>query len=143
VSKPKNRRNMARGAKRRSAGGDYHVGYCQPPKHTRFKAGQSGNPKGRPKGAKNEATIWRDIFARKVPIRDRGQVRKVSLLEAMLLKYTERALNGEAKAADFVLNRYGRSESTAPETAELDQDDRALLESYARGLETKLKRKKQ
>jgi hypothetical protein len=133
---------MARGAKRRSAG-DYHVGYCQPPKHTRFKAGQSGNPKGRPKGAKNEATIWQDIFARKVPIRDRGQVRKVSLLEAMLLKYTERALNGEAKAADFVLNRYGRAEGTAPEAAELDQDDRALLESYARGLETKLKRKKQ
>jgi hypothetical protein len=141
MSMAKGRRNSARGAKARPAG-DYRVGYCQPPKHTRFKPGHSGNPKGRPKGAKNEATIWHNIFARKISIRDRGRIRNVSLLEAMLLKYTERALNGEAKAADFVLNRYGRAEGTAPETAELDQDDRALLESYAKNLETKLKRKK-
>ena len=26
------------------------VGYCRPPKAHRFKPGQSGNPKGRPKG---------------------------------------------------------------------------------------------
>ena len=28
---------------------DDRVGYGNPPKHTRFQAGQSGNPKGRPK----------------------------------------------------------------------------------------------
>lgn len=33
---------------------DYEVGYGKPPKATRFKPGQSGNPKGRPKGAKNK-----------------------------------------------------------------------------------------
>lgn len=27
----------------------YEVGYCKPPRHTQFKPGQSGNPKGRPK----------------------------------------------------------------------------------------------
>ncbi|KUJ76889.1 hypothetical protein AVO45_10370 [Ruegeria marisrubri] len=32
----------------------YDVGYGKPPKDTRFKAGQSGNPKGRPRGAKNK-----------------------------------------------------------------------------------------
>lgn len=32
----------------------YDVGYGKPPKDTRFKAGQSGNPKGRPKGSKNK-----------------------------------------------------------------------------------------
>lgn len=138
MSKTTDRRNTVRGR----AAADYEVGYGRPPRHTRFQPGRSGNPKGRPKGAKNEATIWRDIFARKVSIRDRGQLRKVSLLEAMLLKYTERALNGEAKAADFVLNRYGRAQSSAPEAAELDQDDRALLESYVKNLQTKLKRKK-
>lgn len=31
----------------------YEVGYGKPPKATRFKPGQSGNPKGRPKGSKN------------------------------------------------------------------------------------------
>jgi len=32
----------------------YDVGYAKPPAATRFKPGQSGNPKGRPKGAKNK-----------------------------------------------------------------------------------------
>ena len=31
----------------------YDVGYGKPPATSRFKAGQSGNPKGRPRGAKN------------------------------------------------------------------------------------------
>ena len=28
---------------------DYEIGYGKPPKQTRFKPGQSGNPRGRPK----------------------------------------------------------------------------------------------
>jgi hypothetical protein len=119
-------------ARRDSAKGEYDVGYRRPPKKTQFTPGQSGNPKGRPKGAKNEATIWRTIFNRKVAIREGGRTRKVSLLEAMLLKYTERALNGEAKAADFVLNRFGMTARAAPETEELGQDDRQVIDDFLR-----------
>ena len=36
---------------------DYAVGYGKPPKHTRFKKGRSGNPRGRPRGAKNLSTL--------------------------------------------------------------------------------------
>ena len=32
----------------------YEVGNGKPPEHSRFKPGQSGNPRGRPKGAKNK-----------------------------------------------------------------------------------------
>jgi hypothetical protein len=35
----------------------YEVGYGKPPANTRFPRGLSGNPKGRPKGSKNLATI--------------------------------------------------------------------------------------
>jgi hypothetical protein len=126
----------------RSAG-EYDVGYRRPPKNTQFKSGQSGNPKGRPKGAKNEATIWRTIFNRKVAIREGGRTRNVSLLEAMLLKYTERAINGEAKAADFVLNRFGMAERTGPDTEELSQDDRQVIDNFLkRRLEANFKTKK-
>jgi hypothetical protein len=142
MSKRQGRRNSARVSNGRSAS-DYEVGYGRPPKNTRFKTGQSGNPKGRPKGAKNEATIWRDILSRKLQIRDGGRVRNVSLLEAMLLKYTERALNGEAKAADFVLNRYQRAEGSAPETDEPNRDDQEVIDSFLkRWVEAKSKKRR-
>lgn len=36
------------------ADGDHEIGYAKPPAATRFKPGQSGNPRGRPKGSKNK-----------------------------------------------------------------------------------------
>jgi hypothetical protein len=36
---------------------DYDVGFGKPPLTSRFKPGQSGNPKGRPKGSKNRAKL--------------------------------------------------------------------------------------
>ena len=35
------------------------IGYKKPPIQTRFAAGQSGNPNGRPKGSPNRSTIAR------------------------------------------------------------------------------------
>ena len=39
------------------------TGYCQPPIHTRWPKGTSGNPAGRPKGRRNRRTIRREIAA--------------------------------------------------------------------------------
>lgn len=36
--------------------GNYEVGYGKPPKHSQFQPGQSGNRRGRPKGASNKIT---------------------------------------------------------------------------------------
>ena len=47
-----NSRNLAR-LRGRPEQPDYAVGYGKPPKQSRFKPGQSGNPKGRPKGSRN------------------------------------------------------------------------------------------
>jgi hypothetical protein len=33
---------------------NYDVGYAKPPERSRFKKGYSGNPRGRPRGAKNK-----------------------------------------------------------------------------------------
>ena len=43
----------AKKTNRKGAEGNHEVGYGKPPKHTRFKPGQSGNSKGRPKGVRN------------------------------------------------------------------------------------------
>src|ERR1700674_265328 len=85
---------------------DYEVGYSRPPGKYRCKPGRSGNPKGRPKAAKNEATILHNLLNRKIEIREAGKPRKITVLEAMLLKFAEEALRGNPKAAAFLLNRY-------------------------------------
>lgn len=119
------------------------VGYCKPPKHAQFKPGRSGNPKGRPKGAKNETTILREILNKRIAIREGGRTRKVSVLEAMLMKYVEDALKGNPKTAAFVLNRYRLAEGGSPETSEMDQDDKQVMESFVSRLKADLKAKKE
>ena len=58
------------GESRASSGARYRVGYGKPPKQHQFQPGQSGNRKGRPKGAKNKATLLREILDRKIEVRN-------------------------------------------------------------------------
>jgi Family of unknown function (DUF5681) len=56
--------------KKRSRGNNnYVVGKGCPPLSTRWKPGQSGNPKGRPKGAKNMMSYFRQELNRKITIK--------------------------------------------------------------------------
>jgi uncharacterized protein DUF5681 len=107
------------------------VGYGRPPKKHQFKPGQSGNKRGRPKGAKNESTILREILLqRKVPMRDGGRMRKVQVLEGMLLRFAEDSLKGNTKSAAFLLNRFGQYVSGEIQRDGLNPDDREILDSY-------------
>jgi Family of unknown function (DUF5681) len=86
--------------------GNYEVGYGRPPKATQWKKGQSGNRKGRPKGAKNFNSILHNTLTRPIKVREGGKIRTVSFLEAMILKFSEDAMKGDPKAATFLLSRY-------------------------------------
>ncbi len=48
---------------------DYEVGYCRPPLATRFRPGQSGNPRGRPKGSRNLRAVVKAVAGELVEIR--------------------------------------------------------------------------
>jgi uncharacterized protein DUF5681 len=53
------------------------VGPGKPPRHTRFKPGQSGNPNGRPKGSKNFATILQQQLTKMVTITVDGKSKRM------------------------------------------------------------------
>lgn len=110
----------------------YEVGYKRPPVTTRFPAGQSGNPRGRPKGAKNFATEVDEILRTPVAITQNGRSRKVSAQKAVLLKELERALKGDARAADRLLARAERhsGKGAEPPGSALPTEDVDVLESY-------------
>jgi hypothetical protein len=130
----------AKNSRTRRADAD-EVGYGRPPKDRQFKPGQSGNPRGRPKGAKNQATILHEILHRKLTIRDRGRTRSVPLIEAMLMKFAEEALRGNPKAAAFLLNRYGPAEQDEAAPTELSRDDQDILDAFTQRIRSELKDK--
>jgi Family of unknown function (DUF5681) len=109
----------------------YGVGYGKPPREHKFQPGQSGNRKGRPKGAKNTVTLVREILDRRIEITIRGIVRKVSIREAMLTRFTDSGLNGDIKAAAFLLQHYdmsGTGNEDATDSAM--QDDLEIIKAF-------------
>ena len=51
------------------------VGYARPPIDKQFKPGKSGNPAGRPKGAKSIAKLFAEALGRRVTIQENGRPR--------------------------------------------------------------------
>jgi len=55
----------------------YEVGYRKPPRHARFRPGQSGSPRGRPKGARSLATVVASAIAERVTVAENGKRRRI------------------------------------------------------------------
>ena len=81
------------------------VGKGHPPIEHQFKPGQSGNPKGRPKGAKGVTTIVRAILDTKQTVIIGGEEMQMTLREALIRKRLERAMTKSEHSADYLLNK--------------------------------------
>jgi hypothetical protein len=107
------------------------VGRGHPPREHRFKPGQSGNPKGRRKGCKNEATLLRDLLDdTKLSLRVGGKTKKISVREAILRRMIEDAMKGDIKSAQFLLNRHRALVEGEAVPPELSPDDAEILQDY-------------
>src|SRR5208337_5675526 len=82
----------------------YEVGYCRPPLATRFRPGQSGNPRGRPKGTRNLRTVVAAAAREQVEIKDNDRPRRITKLEAAVKQLVNRAAKGEERATRFFLD---------------------------------------
>lgn len=75
------------------------VGYGKPPKATRFKKGQSGNPRGRPRSARGLRTLLEEALVQKITVTEGGRTMRISKREALILSLITKALKGDMRAA--------------------------------------------
>ncbi len=112
---------------------DDEVGYRKPPKHTQFQKGQSGNPKGRPKGRRNFKTDLKATLEEPVRVTEKGKTKTVSTQHAALLRLREKALGGDVRALDRVIElarTYNDEDMAAAAEAALAPSDQTILDGY-------------
>jgi hypothetical protein len=91
--------------RKKSKSGDYKVGKGRPPLATRWKPGQSGNPAGRPKGAKNLNVLFHEALSQTLVIEEHGKSRRITAREGIVLRMVQMALKGDQKAVNTIFAR--------------------------------------
>ena len=105
----------------------YKVGFGMPPKETRFKPGQSGNPHGRPKGTLNLATAVRKASRERITVIVNGKPRQVSKLEAAITQMVNRAVKGDPRATQQLLQLAPLLDGDAAVPQGVDDTDRLVM----------------
>jgi hypothetical protein len=116
------------------------IGYGKPPKHSRYKKGQSGNPGGRIKGGRNLKTVLDELMESSVELMEKGRKREVPLIEALILQFAQCGMKGDWKAIDRLLEHYERhhGDQAVPGT-DLTEDDDRMLDGFLARLTRALK----
>lgn len=114
--------------------GDYEIGYGKPPRHTRFKPGQSGNPNGRKKGVRTFKTVLEEELYRPVSVQEGGKQRMRPILSVILRQALAKAAKGETRALMPIIPLVqragligGEEPNVAIVQAPLSADEQALL----------------
>jgi hypothetical protein len=110
---------------------EYEIGYGKPPSHSRFKRGQSGNPRGRPGGSKNLKTLVAQALNQLIVITEDGRQRKVTKREAIATELVNRSTNADFRAVKILLEILrdieGQPEPLSPETADYSEADEKVI----------------
>jgi hypothetical protein len=118
-----------------SPGSASPVGYGKPPDNTRFKKGVSGNPKGRPKGSRNVASVFAKTLREKVVINEHGQRKTITKLEAAIKQFVNKAAGGDLRALQMLVNLSREAETrelSPPERSIIAEVDQRIMEGIVR-----------
>lgn len=120
---------------------DEKVGYGHPPKKHQYRKGASGNPRGRPKGAKSLSTVIRKELTGKVRLLENGKPKKVSKMEALVKRLVKDALEGKPKALSEILKLAQTYLPEDPRTANdqtpVSAEDQALVDAFVKRMISK------
>ena len=117
--------------------GDYSIGYKKPPKQSQFQPGQSGNPKGRPKGLKNLATDLQEELEQKILITEANKSQEITKQRAMIKTLFAKALKGNVQAVSVLISLIlGLEQANRhnPDGVALSEEDQAILAAYTKQL---------
>ena len=111
---------------------DDEVGYSKPPRHSRFVKGRSGNPHGRPAGAKNLKTLLNKALSQLVLVTENGGHRKISKREAIITQLVNRSAKADLKAIQILLAMLrdieGRAETGAADADGFTEADEQIVQ---------------
>ena len=122
---------------------DYPVGYGRPPAHARFKPGQSGNPKGRPKRTKNLRTDLVEELGEFIRVREGDREYSVSKQRALIKALVARAVKGDTRAATSIVTLCARLLGVGDDEGEsqpLSIPDQRVIDEF---VEREIARRKQ
>lgn len=116
----------------------YEVGYKKPPRDSQFKAGQSGNRKGRPKDHRNTYNMLTEVLDQKISIKENGRDLRISKKLAMIMQLVNKAVKGDVKAINSLLPHMlmadVKEEDKNKILASISQDDREIITNYLKNV---------
>jgi hypothetical protein len=109
------------------------VGYKRPPREHQFRPGQSGNPSGRPKGARNFRSELREELSEVVTVRDGDREIEVSKQRALIKSLVAAAIDGNQRAAASVLAMCMRMLADAEDDEAIERaEDADIVEAFTK-----------
>jgi hypothetical protein len=107
------------------------IGYKQPPARYQFQPGQSGNPNGRPKGARNFKSELLDELSEIISFREGGRDISISKQRALIKRVVASAIDGDARSIATLMSFCARAFDDDGDDQQQAPEDREIVQAFA------------